>query len=482
MSTGLISCNVDDLLAGRNERLDEARSRDAHVRLSMGHVFLETCMELKDDAVERLCKILAVAPIKAVSLLLVPLAEDASHRCRRLFQALGTNPAVTEASIAIATDAGTLAKSFLRSLPQLLCLEVDACREEGVPTENDVAEFARELAKLPNLTVFRCELPSFYHRILLPALHDIVTLTQVSLRTIFSIPDRQAFESTTAAEVLADLIRHSHNPLDLQLQFLCFGRPESQIVCDAIAESAMKSLHIAHCTVDAVALARSVAASRLQDFTLVDWLDKDAGGNHDYTSFSQFIGAISVAMPHLQKLDLSGLFFNSFEALPGRGIGTLVRGLVACPRLRSVRFPRVIRGTLADKALADFIGVAGSQVEEIHWSSSRVDGSILLDALATNYTIRRIVCSLGADQDSVDKVDMITRLNCAGRAYVTKDPQSVEAGFQVLEKVNDDLNCLFYHLCENPVVCKRYSDEASTVGASRKRSAPGGLIARASGE
>jgi hypothetical protein len=48
---------------------------------------------------------------------------------------------------------------------------------------------------------------------------------------------------------------------------------------------------------------------------------------------------------------------------------------------------------------------------------------------------------------------MILRLNKAGRGYFIHDPASREKGVEVLIQVSDDLDCLFYHLRENPLLC-----------------------------
>jgi hypothetical protein len=50
-------------------------------------------------------------------------------------------------------------------------------------------------------------------------------------------------------------------------------------------------------------------------------------------------------------------------------------------------------------------------------------------------------------------LECILRLNKAGRSYLIQDPTSKEGGFHVLLKVPNDLNCLFLHLQENPLLC-----------------------------
>jgi hypothetical protein len=54
---------------------------------------------------------------------------------------------------------------------------------------------------------------------------------------------------------------------------------------------------------------------------------------------------------------------------------------------------------------------------------------------------------------------IILRLNGAGRRYLIQDKGSVSKGVEVLCAVNDDLNCVFFHLLENPSLCKRWAAE-----------------------
>lgn len=52
-----------------------------------------------------------------------------------------------------------------------------------------------------------------------------------------------------------------------------------------------------------------------------------------------------------------------------------------------------------------------------------------------------------------DHIGMICRLNAAGRRYMLEDPSSREKGVGVLSSVADNLDCLYFHLRENPSLC-----------------------------
>jgi hypothetical protein len=53
----------------------------------------------------------------------------------------------------------------------------------------------------------------------------------------------------------------------------------------------------------------------------------------------------------------------------------------------------------------------------------------------------------------------ILRLNAAGRRYLVQDGSSISKGVEVLIRVNDDINCVFFHLLENPRLCDRSAIE-----------------------
>lgn len=47
----------------------------------------------------------------------------------------------------------------------------------------------------------------------------------------------------------------------------------------------------------------------------------------------------------------------------------------------------------------------------------------------------------------------ILRLNKAGRRYLANDGQSQSKCIAVLAKVKNDLDCLYFHMRENPILC-----------------------------
>jgi hypothetical protein len=94
--------------------------------------------------------------------------------------------------------------------------------------------------------------------------------------------------------------------------------------------------------------------------------------------------------------------------------------------------------------------------------------SQLVSILRKNYGLEHIVPKIpGADAGTVKA---ILRLNKAGRRYLIKDGSSVSKGVDVLSAVNDEIDCVFFHLLENPGLCDRSAAETAETTTGRQRS------------
>ena len=81
-------------------------------------------------------------------------------------------------------------------------------------------------------------------------------------------------------------------------------------------------------------------------------------------------------------------------------------------------------------------------------------GSLLLDAFSADPSVAR-------------QFKMITSLNRSGRNYLVLERANKQKAVDVLGKVVDDLDCLYFHLRDNPVLCVR--DDLSVSDRPRKR-------------
>jgi hypothetical protein len=62
-------------------------------------------------------------------------------------------------------------------------------------------------------------------------------------------------------------------------------------------------------------------------------------------------------------------------------------------------------------------------------------------------------------ENKVGDVGAILRLNRAGRRYLVQDGSSISKGVEVLSAVSNEINCVFFHLLENPRLCDRSAVE-----------------------
>jgi hypothetical protein len=86
----------------------------------------------------------------------------------------------------------------------------------------------------------------------------------------------------------------------------------------------------------------------------------------------------------------------------------------------------------------------------------------LVSTLRKKYGLERLVPEIRCADDRIVKV--MFRLNGAGRRYLIEDGSSISKGVDVLSAVNDDVNCVFLHLLENPGLCSRRAVETSSAG------------------
>jgi hypothetical protein len=90
----------------------------------------------------------------------------------------------------------------------------------------------------------------------------------------------------------------------------------------------------------------------------------------------------------------------------------------------------------------------------------------LVSILRKNYGLEHLVPDISGADDRTVKA--ILRLNGAGRRYLIEDGSSISKGVEVLSAVNDDINCVFLHLLENPDLCDRRAVETETTTGSRR--------------
>jgi hypothetical protein len=111
------------------------------------------------------------------------------------------------------------------------------------------------------------------------------------------------------------------------------------------------------------------------------------------------------------------------------------------------------------------------------------EGKQMVTLLKKNYAMESLP-DIDQDNEAGD-VGAILRLNGAGRRYLI-DGSSISKGVEVLSRVNNDINCVFLHLLENPRLCDRSAvekvsaDESNGSSTSPTAGSDGGKRERAS--
>jgi hypothetical protein len=158
------------------------------------------------------------------------------------------------------------------------------------------------------------------------------------------------------------------------------------------------------------------------------------------------------------------------------------------PKMKCLTLPSIRYLTDMDLALAELARSSTSRLEELQlWGPVRIKGMekgnlpLFLDALRQNFTIQTIGLNQDRninqldipvdtdrddlaqsdlqdpwDDDLVLAIETVPLLNRAGRCYMKDALTDQVVGFEVLERVNDDLDCIFYHVRENPSLCWRH--------------------------
>jgi hypothetical protein len=69
-------------------------------------------------------------------------------------------------------------------------------------------------------------------------------------------------------------------------------------------------------------------------------------------------------------------------------------------------------------------------------------------------------------------VGAIFRLNRAGRRYLLEDGSSLSKGVEILSAVSNAINCVLFHLLQNPTLCDRSAMETVTAGEESNGRSP----------
>jgi hypothetical protein len=411
-------------------------------------------------------------------------------RFRILCTALGCMSKVSSVTVYLGNDQlNSRHFAILRSMPHMkqLSLHVHLTYED----EETIRKLAATLyhhACLASIR-FMVFLPPKYFSIIMPALHTIQSLEKVSLcgwTWNENPPD--------AAHAAMDVIlrtRPDNSKIMFDLSLWKFPTQEAHdFVCAALAETMLSKLDLSYCEFfNPVSLAKSLTQSKLKKLQF----SKLTFAN-DKPMAAAFFDALSLGirgMTQLEEFDCGEMYSQytrrfvdaEIAAEQQRGDYALIQvihALAQCHNLKVFKLYFNALSTEVDQALAACVASVNNQLVEIHICCRPLERSVgltkvtefpaLMVALKTNYKIQRIVfttaCSLRSTQvdpwnpNLKKSIEIVPKLNSAGREYITLESADKTAGYKVLEEVNEDLDCLFYHTRENPPLCVRQTGKA----------------------
>ena len=338
----------------------------------------------------------------------------------------------------------------------------------------------------------------FYH-IVAPIVKNMANLETCRFGSLFPVMT-DVFVALNDANAIADLMITSPSLQKLELAGLDLSSVDSdRRLRDGMTHARPKCLEITHCTLRdasraALALARNSRLEKIQLSQLRFTLHP----------VSQFMDALKVCAARMLKLNELHLLFEDMEdADLYATMASFIRNANTFPSLSHVQLGCYKYSELLDDALTHCVQ-HNTNIRRLSVFCPPISNSVryrlpaLCDAMNGNHTVTATLgVAVSIDDNprnilvrekqpgswnpdgwawhSDDKklLDAVSDLNQNGRVYLEKDATSLSKGIDLLSKVNQKLDPIFYHLRENPLLCMGRSREpkatiARAVGRKRK--------------
>jgi hypothetical protein len=464
-----------------------AQKRPRLFILRLDDLFWKNFCALTEDEAGHVLDGLKAAPITHVYFISVRLsnhgsnltAAEACAAFHRLCDALGAIRTITTASMDVTDDvlSGQLGYA-IRALTSINNASIRVYYNDAVVNRS----IASALEHHPALCTFCLKYEATHVlRTYMAVLSAIPKLEEVALAicVVSASPQSLSFNET---EALVEVLRIDR-PLSIEFQLdgCELTDPASHChFCAGLSETKVQGVKLNCCEMfDAVSLARALTSSNLSAFRSSHLEFVEHGGSTD------FLSTLTAGLPFMKNLE--DLEVDLIESVGGEPVDceSFVRATASCPRLKRLVLSLRSNSATKDAAIA-YCRQTRTNIEDntIKGSKTAADKhahhcSLLFEVVKKSYTIQlvRLVTSRGSnivdlwDVDMMANTRMICRLNRSGRAYMAGDSNNQREGFKVLGAVNEDLNCLYFHLRENPLLCR----EQSTATAYRKRRRDGDL-------
>ena len=459
---------IDNIIKAK-EKSRTATETVTFVSLEIGKIFLENYNALAQEERDLVSQAFISAPITQIDFCvgLDSIRFARSLAFRQLCNILRAIPTIKLALLKFRNrEEVNACARLLQNLRNLNELQIRSYEPNLRNTWSSA--LANSLTRHPTLQRLDVLTPASFWPAISTAVRTIRSLKWIRFIKVFRGGRDFELGSTNGAGGLCDMeriaemipLRSSNVELVLQ-RFDLTPEDESQCLCNMIISGQLKGIAFEHCRLcESPVFFDTLASSRLESFRFL-YFDFD----HQMTQASSFMQSLGRALARMSKLRAMECAERDSEAL-----ASMIRQVAGSSSLRSLKvshasFPPVLDQSLSNcvqhqNAIVDYTLRTWQRYANVQGEQVRTQYALptFLEALTTNYTVLKVAfecANLGEPWDPAWKanVEALIRLNVAGRGRVAMDPTNKRNSINVLDQVREDMDCIFIHLCENPLIC-----------------------------
>jgi hypothetical protein len=446
---------IEKIARVRESASEEGNKR--RIKLVIDDNFLFNMFELGEQDADEVFQALAATPIKVVHLDVLFFWYDEDDEPAflayiRLWQTLG--------AIESATDIRLCSDQWKLMAPALTHMSLHATMiTVGRKDDEDPAIYQANLTSVCHELIRRSQSLHLLELVvdntilstLLPVLAEMPVLSTVYLIDKSYLTDIIDQVNTQAmAHFLSNMLRAS-------VRLENFSFPETALW----TPFHVRQIRISNCSMgDPVSFARALAVQRIRKIE-VKLL---AYSESCMTSFCNELAnrLDSMSMPVLTEVSIK--FTNDSEQ-PSFGQdldaaqNRLIRSLSNCGNLETLSL-RNVQWTPSTKQALEACVRGLPNLTDLHMYTTEEEPKdpftvpALQEVLKDNFVIQSMTllyyCSVSSHFKSVPGLDTVPCLNREGRSYMREDKLDRSKGINLLARVNTSLDCLYFHLRENP--------------------------------
>jgi hypothetical protein len=371
-------------------------------------------------------------------------------------QVIGRMPQITHASISVLGHEreDEALRMLLQNLPNLKTLIISGLHSFQEQFGRTIAclEYHPSLRTIKMTRVLDCHAG-------IPSLERIPNLEAIELSMLGHEPN---------ASAIARILTANLPNLVLEAKVLALDQEAQQLFNTAIIGARIQGIGLMYDNefYDAVSLVHAFAGSQLK-ILQVSYIQFKQG------SMSEFLTNLADVLPSMLQLQnlVSGGFFDielvNHRPACDHACTAVVQAVAKCHSLKYLKLNVLDCSESIDTALAKcfMTNVALAELVLVcprHNSLKTAALPLVENVLKNNYSLQAFVTFQPTrkwNKDLQQRIQTQLKLNQAGRAYLTHDANNKHAAMDVLLQVIDSLDCLFWHLRENPLLCKTRASE-----------------------